>query len=144
MEIEEILKQKRLDTKMGYTKEETKVIDETFLFILRIIEFNTSMENFINDAFRIEKRKRKCDKTIIKMCIIDAFKKGRNSNALRLSYMSEGYRLAAMAGAAYYDQVKRKYILRSNWIKFLKMCKECEEIENAMHKRTVEALASKF
>lgn len=124
---------------MDFSKSETKIINDTYLFILRMIEFNTTMERLIEDAFKYEK-KNKRPITIIKYEIINSFVQGRYSSALKLAYMSTGFGFAAMSGAMYYDFVKHKYKTRSNWLKLLKMYKQCRECEYNRHKRVMENL----
>lgn len=124
---------------MDFGKSETNIINDTYLFILRMIESNTRSVCLIEDALRYEK-KNKRPVTVIKYEIINSFVQGRYSSALQLAYMSTGFSFAAMSGAMYYDMVKRKYKTRSNWLKLLKMYKQCRECEYNRHKRTLENL----
>lgn len=122
-----------------YNKEETKIINDTYLFLLKMIEFNTTMERLIEDALKYEK-KNKRSITFIKNEIINSFIRGRYLSALQLAYMSTGFGFAAMSGAMYYDFVKHKYKTRSNWLKLLKMYKQCRECEFNSHKRIMEKM----
>lgn len=128
---------------MDFGKSETKIINDTYLFILRMTESNTTMERLIEDAFKYEK-KNKRPSTFIKYEIVNSFIGGRYYSALKLAYMSTGFGFAAMSGAMYYDMVKRKYFTRTNWLKLLKMHKQCEECERARHERFMENMRSKW
>lgn len=128
---------------MDFGKSETKIINDTYLFILRMTESNTTMERLIEDAFKYEK-KNKRPSTFIKYEIVNSFIGGRYYSALKLAYMSTGFSFAAMAGAMYYDMVKRKYHTRSNWLKLLKMHEQCRECERARHERFMENMRSKW